>query len=118
MKHALRACTLALTALISTAAQPHAVLESSLPASGSVLDASPAEIRLSFHEPTLLSFLAVVSPAGERRLDFRPVGVSTEFTAATPELAVGRNEVQWRALSKDGHVVSGSIILVVKPAAP
>lgn len=118
MKHLLRAVAVATAVLISTAAQPHAVLESSQPASGSVLDASPAEIRLSFHEPTLLSFVAVVSPAGERRLDFRPVGVATEFTAAAPDLPVGRNEVQWRAQSKDGHTVSGSIIIVVKPATP
>jgi methionine-rich copper-binding protein CopC len=118
MKPLLLAVVLAAAMLVSTTAQPHAVLESSLPASGSVLDASPAEISLSFHEPTLLNVLAVVSPSGERRLDFRPVGVATEFTAATPELAVGRNEVQWRALSKDGHVVSGSIIIVVKPPTP
>jgi methionine-rich copper-binding protein CopC len=34
-----------------------------------------------------------------------------------PKLSNGRNEVKWKALSKDGHAISGSIIIVVKPGA-
>lgn len=117
MRHWMVAIALAALTLVAPSAHTHSVLESSSPASGSVVERSPEQIGLSFREPTMLTYLAVVSTSGERRLTFAPVGVAEAFTASTPELIPGRNELQWRALSKDGHVVEGSIIIVVKPPA-
>jgi methionine-rich copper-binding protein CopC len=97
-------------------ATAHTTLERTSPASGAVLSQSPAELTLTFGEPTRLTSVAVATTAGERRLDFTPFGSATTFTVAAPNLAAGRNEVRWRALSRDGHPVEGSIIIVVRPA--
>jgi methionine-rich copper-binding protein CopC len=51
----------------------------------------------------------------ERKLEFMPSGKATTFMVHDPKLSNGRNEVKWKALSKDGHAISGSIIIVVKP---
>jgi methionine-rich copper-binding protein CopC len=104
-------------ALSLGSAQAHTSLESSAPASGSILTQSPEQIVLTFHEAARLTSIAVALPNGERRLQFTPSGSATTFTAVSPNLPVGRNEVRWRALSADGHVVDGSIIIVVRPAA-
>ena len=36
---------------------------------------------------------------------------------AKPELAPGRNEIRWTALSADGHVIEGSLIIVLRAMA-
>jgi hypothetical protein len=46
-----------------------------------------------------------------------PGGSATVFMVHNPNLATGRNEIKWTALSKDGHPISGSIIIVIKPGA-
>ncbi|MEZ5958578.1 MAG: copper resistance protein CopC [Hyphomonadaceae bacterium] len=97
-------------------AAAHTTLEQTSPASGSVLTESPAQLTLTFGEPTRLTSVAVATASGERRLDFTPAGSATTFTVASPQLAAGRNEIRWRALSRDGHPVDGSIIIVVRPA--
>lgn len=93
----------------------HTALESSSPASGSILTGSPPSITLNFIEPTRLISVAIAAEPASRRLPFEPSGSATTFTVNAPALLPGRNEVQWRALSQDGHVVEGSIILVVRP---
>lgn len=99
-------------------AMAHTTLERTSPASGSVLAESPSQLTLTFGESTRLTSVAVATASGERRLDFTPSGSATTFTVAAPVLAAGRNEVRWRALSRDGHPVEGSIIIVVRPTAP
>jgi methionine-rich copper-binding protein CopC len=115
MKRFLAALVAAL-ALFGVSALAHTTLQSSAPASGSVLTQSPERMTLTFSEPTRLTSVAVATASGERRLDFTPSGSATTFTVAAPNLTVGRNEVRWRALSRDGHPVEGSIIIVVRPA--
>ena len=34
-----------------------------------------------------------------------------------PALQVGRNEIRWKGLSKDGHVISGTLVFVVKQSS-
>ncbi|HTO75491.1 MAG TPA: copper resistance CopC family protein [Thermoanaerobaculia bacterium] len=97
----------------------HSTLKKTVPASGSVLTASPEEVRIEFNEPARLTSVVVESAGqNERRLEFAPSGSATSFTIREPKLANGRNEVRWKALSKDGHPISGTIILVIKPSAP
>ncbi len=108
---------LAVLLLAAIPAFAHTTLTSSVPASGSILPQSPERVTLSFGELTRLTSVVVTTSGGERRLAFEPTGAALEFHVGAPALANGRNELQWRALSRDGHVVSGSIILVVRPAA-
>ena len=117
MKRTLAALFAALMAL-ATPAMAHTTLERTSPASGSVLTESPSQLTLTFGEPTRLTSVVVATASGERRLDFTPSGSATTFIVAAPELAAGRNEVRWRALSRDGHPVEGSIIIVIRPSSP
>lgn len=106
-------------ALVPLAAFAHSALKRTDPASGSVLAASPASVLLEFNEAArLTSVVAVAADQSERKLEFTPSGSATSFTIAEPSLAPGRNEIQWKALSKDGHPVSGTVILVIKRDAP
>lgn len=103
---------LALTALA------HSTLKSTVPATGSVLPASPAEVVINFNEPARLTSVVVsTAGAGERKLQFKPTGEAASFTVADPQLQSGSNEIKWRALSKDGHPINGTIVIAVKPAA-
>lgn len=96
-------------------AAAHTTLQSTSPVSGAVLTQSPEQVTMTFGEPTRLTSVALVTTSSERRLSFTPSGSATTFTIAAPALVVGRNELRWRALSRDGHPVEGSIILVVRP---
>jgi methionine-rich copper-binding protein CopC len=86
------------------------------PKSGAELTQSPPTIEIRFeHEASLTSVVVVEAGKPERKLEFSPKGSSKVYTVTHANLAAGRSEIQWKALSKDGHVVSGSIILVIKP---
>jgi len=102
----------------SLSALAHSTMKASSPASGSILEQAPNELVLTFNEPTRLTSLTIVSATGESQLQFMPSGSAEAFTSERPPLAAGRNEVSWRALSRDGHVVEGAIILVVRPRTP
>lgn len=106
--------------VISMTALAHSTVKGTVPASGSILTASPPEVVINFNEPARMVSVSVVRlGSAERKLQFVPMAESASFTIAAPQLAGGRNEIKWRALSKDGHPISGSLIIVVKPdAAP
>lgn len=118
MKRSTKLAIAALFAVIPlSVAVAHTALRGSSPASGSVLTRSPPELSLAFIEPARLTSLTLVNAAGERRLGFAPTGSALIFKSPKPGLARGRNEVRWRALSRDGHVVEGSIIVVLRGPA-
>lgn len=107
------AAALMLIAPVS-AVQAHTALRSSSPESGSVLTEAPPALTLTFIEPTRLTSLVLVTSAGETRLAFTPSGSARSFTSPRPAFTRGRNEIRWRALSQDGHVVEGSLIVVLR----
>ena len=96
----------------------HTALRSSSPASGSVLEQSPHALTLTFLEPATLTSLTLVNASGERKLPFAPRTKGRTFSSPKPVLVRGRNEVRWRALSQDGHVVEGSLIIVMRTPRP
>ncbi len=99
-------------------AYAHSKTQSVTPASGSILPSSPEEIVVTFNETARMTSAVVVSDgARDRKLEITPSGSAQSFTIQSPELGEGRNEIEWKALSKDGHVVSGSIIIVIDPGA-
>jgi methionine-rich copper-binding protein CopC len=103
---------------LAASALAHTSATSTLPKSGSVLDASPATIGITFKEAARLTSVVVHQEGKpERKLTFTPSGSATEFTIENPGLEPGKSEVRWTALSKDGHVVKGVIVLTVKAAA-
>jgi methionine-rich copper-binding protein CopC len=117
----MRAPTLAATALallLSTmGVWAHTTLTGSTPKDGSTLDQSPPAIEISFRDAVRLTSAVVIgADKQERRLEFVAGDKPNSFKLQQPKLGPGRNEVQWKALSKDGHVVAGSLVFTVKPA--
>ena len=99
---------------VALAAQAHTTVRSSNPASGSVLTTSPPVFEVVFAERVKLTSLLLVNKAGERKLAFKSTASALKFSSAKPGLALGRNEIRWTALSLDGHVIKGSIIIVLR----
>lgn len=103
--------------------EAHAELLSAYPAPGATLDATPPEIRLTFSER--------IGPGSSLQL-FRPqfravAGVQSGVDPAAPQqlraftqpLAPDTYTVAWRAISADGHEVTGSYAFAIRaPAAP
>lgn len=107
-----------LAVIFPCAASAHSTVKRTNPASGSVLAASPARIEIEFNEVArLTSVVAVAADESERKLSFTPSGSALAFAVEAPGLAAGRHEIRWKALSKDGHPIAGTIILVIKPSA-
>jgi methionine-rich copper-binding protein CopC len=110
---------LLLTAAVAFNAVAHTTLESSSPASGSTLEASPPVIEMKFHHPLNLTSVVVVDAGkAERKLEFTPHASAAVFQLPNPQLHAGKNEITWKGLSNDGHVVTGSLTYEIKPKAP
>ena len=100
---------------LAVAVQAHTSLKTSQPESGTILSSSPEYVTLEFVKPVRLTQLRVeAASAEERKLEFTPNEVSAEFTVTAPNLSPGRNAIHWTALSPDGHVIEGTIILVMR----
>jgi methionine-rich copper-binding protein CopC len=118
-----RTCAALLVALAM--AQPafeaaaHTTLESSSPPSGATLEQSPSVIEMKFHHPINLTSVVVIDASkAERRIDFTPHASAAVFKVQNPQLGPGRNQIAWKGLSGDGHVVSGSLVFEIRPKEP
>lgn len=107
----------ALSALLTIgwagSASAHAVLDSSTPAPSSVLDDPPAEIILDFNEPIEDALLSIrLFNSDQREIPVRDVSRDPSDTsrarAGLLKLGDGVFVVVWRAVSADGHPVSGA----------
>ena len=118
MQHAAFKFGLCLVLLqLSAFASAHTHTTSTNPKSGSVLEHSPPTIEIKFKDPVRMTAVIVVQDGKpDRKLESSPRETATTFTIAQPNLAAGRNEVRWTALSKDGHVMNGVIELTIKSA--
>jgi copper resistance protein C len=110
---------LILIALLSTAftAGAHTTVKSAKPVDGAVLDSSPPSIEITFeHAVQMTSVSVIAEQAAERKLTFVSAAGGTVITVENPGLTAGRNEIHWKALSKDGHVITGKLTYTIKPA--
>ena len=104
-------------AFAAVPASAHTSLASSTPKSGAELAESPSVIEIRFADAAkLTSVVAVGTDKKERRLEFVAGDKPNSFNVTQPALTSGRNEVKWKALSKDGHVISGTLTFTVKPS--
>jgi methionine-rich copper-binding protein CopC len=116
-----RSVIVVLVALLlpAMAALAHTTVASTSPKNGAVLAASPPVIEINFRAAASLTSVVLVAPGQpERKLEFSPKSSATSFKLPNPALVAGRNEIQWKALSKDGHVINGSLVLVIDAGAP
>lgn len=110
---ALAAVTALWMLLCVPSAGAHALLKSSTPEDGALLDAPPFEVVVEFTEPPDLgvSQVRVLDPAGAELETgpLEPRSSDKEVAVSLPELDDGVYTVSWRVLSKvDGHVTAGS----------
>ena len=108
-------------ALGTTAASAHATLESSSPADGQSVPASPSEIRITFSEAvtTISGGLSVLDADG-KTIDVGNSEVVDGRTLVAPiseTLSDGTYVTTYRVLSADGHPVSGSLLFGVGEGA-
>ena len=102
---------------LATAAHAHSLLLSSVPTAGAVVNGAPGvTLRFNNRIEKKLCRIRLVSPHGEpQALSVRTDGVVDALEAPLPPLAAGRYRVDWRVLSTDGHVVSGTFAFSVSP---
>ncbi|MGH2530584.1 MAG: copper resistance protein CopC [Actinomycetota bacterium] len=92
----------------------HALLTSSTPGPGALLDSPPSHVVMGFTEPPDLGLSSVeILDSTGQEVDVGPVegspGERNSLQVALPELANGVYTVSWRALSKvDGHLTTGA----------
>ena len=89
----------------------HSSLQSSNPADGATLTTPPRAIDLTFSEPTRVMKVEMTYVSGD---DSRSVALDVPsrdevetLTLAPRFMGAGTYRIDWRALSQDGHVVTG-----------
>ena len=108
--------SLALLALaVAVGAGAHTTVAKTRPATDTPLDSSPPTIELEFkHAMQMTSVVVLDAAKSERKLAFTPATSAALITINEPALQAGRNELRWKGLSKDGHVITGTLVFVVK----
>ena len=103
-----------------SAASAHAFLEHADPKVGSVLKASPTEVKIWFTEGVILPFsdLKVLDASGnevqknDKHLDPAHADV---LIVSVPPLKPGKYKVSWRVTAVDTHVTHGFFPFEVSP---
>lgn len=95
----------------------HAVLLSTQPASGAVLDQAPTQLTLHFSEPVGVTVLRLIGPSGAAE-ELHPSSNrdATLRIPAPPGAAPGGYLLSWRVVSADGHPIGGALDYRVGPA--
>lgn len=103
--------------LICSPAHAHATLTGTMPADGTVLEESPAAVTLSFNEPVSLIAAMLIIPGGDTQ-ELDGSGAADTISIDLPaELGHGSHALSWRAVSEDGHPISGTTFFVIGTAS-
>jgi methionine-rich copper-binding protein CopC len=102
--------------LLAGTAAAHAHLLRSVPADGSVATAAPTQLQLVFSEAATLTALSIQKNGENVPIRLAPVSrePAAKFAIDLPLLAAGSYVVNWRALSDDHHLASGSFTFTVQ----
>ena len=118
MKRFILGCLAVLGLAVALGAGAHTKVEKTRPATDAPLDSSPPTIEIQFkHAVQMTSVVVLDAEKSERKLAFTPATSAALITINEPALQPGRNEIRWKGLSKDGHVISGTLIFVVKQSS-
>ena len=120
MRRILAIATLVAASVTVTAASAHAFLDHALPAVGSAVHGSPAQLKLWFTQELEPAFSTVqVLDRDGKRVDESDVKVDSGdarlLQVSLPTLAPGTYRVRWRVLSVDTHVTEGDFTFDVAP---
>lgn len=96
--------------ILSSTVEPHAHLQSATPADGSVINASPSSIVLSFSQAGRLTALWIQKDEEpEQSIRSFPTTEAQRISIPMPALAPGSYIVSWRIVSAHNHVMTGEI---------
>lgn len=110
--------TLAAALAFAAPASAHTALTGSNPKEGATV-APPSEIVLTFANPVTLPQVVVTDESDVRHETGEPQSVDNDVTQALKApLPNGEYTVGWRAVSPDGHPISGTFEFTVEGAAP
>lgn len=116
MKHRLLLSLAFLMALVMALPEPavaHAQLRSASPAAGSVVEAAPAEVVLTFNEPVAVLSALWTGPDGTAaEVPARAEGPRL-IVAIHEAAARGTHVLSWRVVSEDGHPVGGAHVFSI-----
>ena len=115
-----RFVAVSLAAVVAPIAHAHAFLDHAEPRVGSVVKAAPSELKLWFNEQIEPAFSSIkVLDAAGRRVDKGDLHVDPAqrevLRISLQPISAGAYTVQWRAVSVDTHVTSGSFGFRVAP---
>jgi copper transport protein len=103
--------------LLCVPAQAHATLTGTIPADGEVLAQPPPDMTLSFNEPVSLIAATLVMPGGTTLTLDRFSASGGLVSVDLPEdLSTGSHALSWRAVSEDGHPISGTTFFIIGAA--
>ncbi len=103
----------ALSLLWTATALAHTHLVRSTPADGAELASAPSEAVLVFARPITMATAKIESTEGFKATLTPPPSAQAEVHLKLPALAPGRYQLNWRAASADGHVMSGHLSFTV-----
>ena len=94
---------------------PAPLLESSTPADGARLTASPSNLVLNFRTPVRLQEVTVAGSDGQTMpMMITAVGLTRSYSIPLPDLEPGAYSVRWRATDSAGAVQEGRLAFVVR----
>lgn len=99
-------------------AHAHATLTGTIPADGSVVADPPAAVTLTFNEPVSIIAATLIVPGGDTlSLDDFTATANTIAVNLPADLGQGSHALSWRAVSEDGHPISGTTFFVIGAAS-
>ena len=111
---------IAVVTSFATAVSAHPHLKAAGPAPASIVNVSPAALRLQFNEPVELAFsgVEVTNAKGEKQSVGKAKTVANDkaqlIVPLNGTLAPGKYTVAWHAVGDDTHHVNGSYTFSVK----
>lgn len=102
--------------LLPGLARAHSELRATSPADGA-RGPAPAELRLRFNEAAQVTLWRLRDGSGAELPLARPRDATPriEHSARPPALPPGEYQVEWRAISADGHPIRGQYRFTVTP---
>ena len=102
--------------VLPTQAFAHAGLTGTTPKDGQTVQGEVSNIELTFSEAVRVTLVKVRRDAASQAVDTKselPATFAQRVEVAVPALPPGDYDTQWTAVSRDGHVISGSFSFTV-----
>ena len=104
--------------VVAAPAHAHATMVATSPEEGAVLDALPAQVSFAFSEPMdPVAYVVVTAPDGTALADGDPVVDGEIITQAVDDSGDGTYLMAVKAVSQDGHPLTGRVEFVVGEAS-